>query len=133
MRLFSNRNIESCISARRKLVWERTSHHFFRSVAEDRNKVKPTKWAKSEAKFLLRDDIIGGVVTKDMKPKEVYEMRPCYKDYKYTNFRTNLRTLRVAVKKDLGQAEEDEAAYLHDKSLFGKDTTVGWHRSEGSR
>ena len=94
-------------------------------MVEDRNKEKLTKWSKSEAKLMLQNDIIGGIVIKDMKAKEVYEMRPCYKDYKYTNFRTNLRSLRVAVKKDLGRAEEDEAAYLHDKRLFGEDAAGG--------
>ena len=85
-------------------------------MAENGNRTKkPTQWSKSEAKFQLREDIIQGIVTKDMKPKEVYNMRPVYSDYKYTNFRTNLRSLRHGVKRDLSRAESDEAAYMHDK------------------
>ena len=102
-------------------------------MAEDSNnnnkKKKPIKWAKSDAKFLLREDVIGGIVTAEMKPKEVYDMRDCYADYKYENFRANLRSLRLAVKEGLSRAEADEEAYLDDKALYGKTADGAWHRS----
>ena len=63
-----------------------------------------------------------------MKPKEVYDMRDCYADYKYENFRSNLRSLRLAVKEGLSPAEADEEAYLHDKTLFGKTADWAWHQ-----
>ena len=65
-----------------------------------------------------------------MKPKEVYNMRPVYSDYKYTNFRTNLRSLRHGVKRDLSRAESDEAAYMHDKNLIIESASKPWHRSD---
>ena len=89
-----------------------------------------TKWAQSQAKHLLRNDIIAGIVTKEMSPKSVYTMRPCYSKYKYTNFRNNLLSLRKAVERDLGRAEVDEQAYLHDKALFGMTADGSWNRSE---
>ena len=71
-------------------------------------KKTPIPWRKSEEKFLLRDNIIGGIVTKEMKPMEIYKMRDCYSDYKYETFITNLWSLRLAVKNGLGRAERDE-------------------------
>ena len=94
---------------------------------------KKIKWSKSEAKFLLREDIIGGVVGKDMKPINVYSMRPCYKDFKYENFRSNLRAMRLSVQKDLGRAEDDEKAYFHDKNISGRTADGLWHRSEAQK
>ena len=105
-------------------------HIINNSMANNRNK-NPTPWAKSDAKFKLREDIIGGVVTKDMRPSEVYNMRPEYMDYNYQKFRTNLLSLRKAVKNNLGQAELDRDCYLHDKRLFQKDSDCEvWHRAE---
>ena len=66
-----------------------------------------------------------------MEPKDVYNMRPEYKEYKYNNFRTNLLSLRKAVKRDLGRAELDREFYLHDKNLLqGGLNSDAWHRSE---
>ena len=91
---------------------------------------KKIKWANSEAKFLLREDIIGGVVTQGMKAREIYSMRPCYADFDYVNFRTNLRAMRLSVEKDLGRAEEDEKYFIHDMHYFGAMANDSWHRSE---
>ena len=98
--------------------------------SEKKTEIKKIKWGSSEEKFLLREDIISGVVTKEMKAKEVYKTRECYSKFKYENFRSNLRTLRKAVKDGLGRAERDEAAFLHDKNLFGKKADGAWHRSD---
>ena len=91
---------------------------------------RPPDWRTSEAKFLLREDIIVGNVTSDMEAQEVYVMRPCYSHYKFNSFRTNLRNLRKAVRRDLSRSEEDEAAYFHDKYLFGATTNGAWHTSD---
>ena len=111
--------------------WDKKLHHIINnSMANNRNE-KPVPWGKSDAKFNLREDIIGGNVTKDMTPNEVYNMRPEYKDYSYQNFRTNLRSLRKTVKDHLGRAELDKEFYLHDKHLFqGVTNCELWHRSE---
>ena len=84
------------------------------------NDSKPIPWVKSDAKFYLREDIIGRTVTKDMEPKDVYNMRPEYKEYKYNNLRVNLLSLRKAVKRDLGRAELDQEFYLHDKIFISR-------------
>ena len=76
-----------------------------------------------QGQLLLREDIVAGAVTKGMKPKEVYSMRPCYADFSYENFWANLRAMRLAVEKDLARAEQDKAYYLHDKLLFGTKRT----------
>ena len=57
-------------------------------------------------------------------------MRECYSDYKYESFRSNLRSLRLAVKDGLSRAEKDEEAFLHDLSLFGKQADGKWHQSD---
>ena len=82
----------------------------------------PPDWRTSKTKFILREDIIAGNVTSDMDAQEVYVMRPCYSQYKFNNFKTNLRNLRKALERDLIQSEDDEAAYFHDKCLFGTST-----------
>ena len=98
--------------------------------SEKTTAIKKIKWGSSKEKFLLREDIIGGVVTKEMKAKEVYKMRECYSKFKYENFRSNLRSLRKAVKDGLDRAETDEAAFLHDMHLFGEKADGAWHRSD---
>ena len=92
-----------------------------------------TKWAQSQAKYLLRNDIISGIVTKEMSAKSIYMMRPCYSKFKYKNFRTNLRSLRKLVERDFVRAEVDEQAYLHDKALFGITADGAWHRSDACK
>ena len=97
------------------------------------NQEKPIAWAKSDARFYLREDLISGIITKNMKAKEVYDMRPEYKKYKYENFRSNLLSLQIAVKRDLGRAEIDNECYQHDKHLFRGDSNLNskaWHRSD---
>ena len=101
-------------------------------MAKD-SKKKPIPWAKSDAKFYLREDVISGIISKNMKAKDVYNMRPQYKEYKYENFRNNLLSLRKAVKRDLGRAELDKEYYQHDKHLFRGDSNLNskaWHRSD---
>jgi hypothetical protein len=60
-------------------------------------KKKSDKWIQSEAKALLQDDIIHGVVDVVMASMHVYRMRAEYAAFKYENFRTNLKSLRHAV------------------------------------
>ena len=99
-------------------------------MAKD-SKKKPIPWAKSDAKFYLREDVISGIISKNMKAKDVYNMRPEYKEYKYENFRNNLLSLRKVVKRDLGRAELDKEYYQHDKHLFRGDANCEeWHTSE---
>lgn len=59
-----------------------------------------TPWKESEAKKLLKEDILSGVVTPEMKPKDVYEMRPEYKLYPLKRFAPNLKNLRESIEKE---------------------------------
>lgn len=55
-----------------------------------KHKDKLIKWGKSEAKRLLRDDIITGVVTAEMPAKDGHSMREEFQLCKCSNFSTNL-------------------------------------------
>ena len=79
--------------------------------------MKVEKWKKSEAKKLLTSDIAKGVVTENMKAREVYELRVEFKKYEYKHFQTNLRNLRKALKAVEVSAAISSVAYENDQSL----------------
>lgn len=81
-------------------------------------KKKSSKWIHSQAKTLLRDDIIHGVVGAQMAPVDVYRMREEYAAFKYENFRNNLKSLRNAVAANINQMEMDSLFFGHDKSIM---------------
>ena len=71
-------------------------------------------WLKSEEKEMLRSDIIMGVVLDDMTPEIVYYMHDgAYKIFEFHKFKTNLRNLRIAIKKKQAEAQEDEVALVN--------------------
>lgn len=76
------------------------------------------KWKKSEAKNMLRVDLINGNVPADMAPMDVYKMRPEYAEFKYENFRTNLNNLRTAVAENITQMQRDSLYFGHDKAIM---------------
>jgi hypothetical protein len=94
------------------------------------------KWKDSEAKRLLREDIISGVVLASMAANEVYDMRPEYKKWPYKNFQTNLRNLRKAIAHSYERMLADCEAYGHDQALLmtlradNNPQDVPWHKSE---
>jgi hypothetical protein len=101
---------------------------------------KEGKWKESEAKRLLREDIISGAVNASMAAKDVYEMRPEYKKWPYNNFQTNLRNLRKAIVNSYERMLEDCEAYGHDLALLttlraGTENlqVVPWHKSDAKR
>jgi hypothetical protein len=70
-----------------------------------------TKWRYSEAKKLLRKDIVDGVVTMHSNVHVVYNMRDgIYLDYEFEKFRNNLKNLIVAVQKDQTDAATNTIA-----------------------
>lgn len=88
-----------------------------------KNKTKQNKeeeiqpWRGSQAKENLLDDIITGKVWVGMDPKAIYEMREEYKDYKYENFRNNVKNLFLVVDKmytDADIALEGYENFLED-------------------
>lgn len=81
-------------------------------------KTKTTKWINSQAKILLRHDIVHGVVDAQMASRDVYQMRDEYSEFKYENFRTNLKSLRETVAKNIAQMQMDSLFFGHDKSIM---------------
>ena len=77
-----------------------------------------TKWKKSEAKRLLRDDIISGVVDDSMPARDVYQMHEIYHDYKFENFSSNLKSLRESIRKNIKRMQFDCLAYAKDQSCL---------------
>ena len=75
-------------------------------------------WAKSEAKRVLRDDIISGRVKKTMTPKEVHDSRAIFQRYELSKFRTNLSNLRDALARDFSRMLEDCQYYGHDADVL---------------
>ena len=100
---------------------------------------KAAKWKNSVAKKHLRADILSGAVPPGMKAKEVYAMRPQYKQYPYKNFRSNLLSLRKLIAKDKERMRADCEAYGHDRALLAQlraddpPENIPWHRSEAKK
>jgi hypothetical protein len=96
-------------------------------------------WKDSEAKRLLREDIIAGVIQASMAAKDVYDMRPEYKKWAFKNFQTNLKNLRKAIADSYARMLADCEAYGHDRALLmtlGAGTNpqdVPWHKSEAKK
>ena len=74
-------------------------------------------WKGSEAKKLLYDDLLSGEVDETMGPREVFMMRPEYSLFPYNNFVSNLRNLRLSIKKRKESALRSENALRNDLSI----------------
>jgi hypothetical protein len=81
-------------------------------------KKKASKWINSQAKIMLRDDIIRGVVHGQMAARDVYQMREEYSEFKFENFRTNLKSLRDAVATSILRMQIDSVFFGHDRSVM---------------
>ena len=98
----------------------------------------PQPWRNSDAKGLLSDDIVNGVVPNDMAPMDVYNMRPEYQVYKYDNFRANLKRLRDRNEDRKEWATRDRKAHDHDRKIRPKPALdhrgePRWEGSEAQR
>jgi hypothetical protein len=96
----------------------------------------PMKWKESNAKEVLRAEIISGLVTADMDAGQVYNMHPeLYHAYPFSKFTTNLRNLRDAIDTEYERAAEDAACYGHDLAIVhgqgfrSEPNYMPWHRS----
>jgi hypothetical protein len=78
------------------------------------------RWKDSNAKKLLVDDILMGIVTETMAASDVYTMHEQYKEFPYKNFKVNLRNLTASIKKARDCASFDKVAFSHDMELFSK-------------
>jgi hypothetical protein len=79
---------------------------------------KTEKWAKSEAKRLLRADIIAGRVKANMNAVTVYGMRNEYKKWPLPGFKTNLANLKVTIGRDYARMLRDCEFYGHDMAVL---------------
>jgi DNA-binding NtrC family response regulator len=69
-------------------------------------------WKTSKEKEQLKNDILSGVVSHEMKAAEVYNMHEgIYHRFEYVNFQNNLRNLRNAIHRSKIAAHEDEIAF----------------------
>jgi hypothetical protein len=92
-------------------------------MPEEDNAEATAPWKDSEAKEVLRKDIISGFVPSSMTAKEVYNderegRKELYAPYKFDNFMTNLRNLRKSIATLQKLAAEDSAALERELLLF---------------
>jgi hypothetical protein len=94
-------------------------------------------WKDSLAKRLLENDLKMGIIplsSEEMGPREVYIHRPEFSEFPYTNFQSNLRSLRKTIQEKHNSSEYDAAAILHDRQIHPKAVVNrnGKQRWEGS-
>lgn len=90
-------------------------------------------WRNSRAKELLKQDVLSGLVTADMKPAVVHEMHEECKEFAKKNFSTNLRNLRAVVDENRARMKGDLEAYEFDRLALAVTflaEEVPWHWSE---
>lgn len=94
------------------------------------------EWANSASKAILRAGILSGEIKPEMKPKQVFDLNPTqHGKWNYQNWRSNLRTLRNAIKRDRDRMQKDCIAYGHDLAIIKgvRKNTTPWHRSIASQ
>ena len=95
--------------------------------------IQPPPWRNSEAKRILHSQIESGVVTADMKPRQVYAMHPMYQLYEKNNFASNLRTMRKEIGFRGNQRAYAEQALRNDLRLANVRTEAArGPRTEGA-
>ena len=90
-------------------------------------------WAKSKAKKLLREGLLAGTITPEMKPKEIFDLAPLvHGKWSYKSWSSNLYRLREGIERDRDRMAKDCLAYGHDLAIVKANRTPGevpWHRS----
>ncbi|CAB9511159.1 unknown protein [Seminavis robusta] len=95
-------------------------------------------WAKSNAKALLKDDIISGRLN-GMMPQQIHQSRPEFLAYGLSQFRSNYYTLRDAVAKNFNRMAKDCMYFGMDMSLMKQlrannpQEKIPWHRSPAKK
>lgn len=93
------------------------------------------KWAGSDGRELLKQDIIAGHVHELSDPEQVYNSRDEFKLFKLSNFRTNLANLLEQIISEFERLEVDSEAYGHDLAIIlemranNPQQKRPWHRS----
>ena len=93
------------------------------------------KWADSEARRLLYQDVKDGKVDNMMSLKDVYSQRPEFAAYDFEKFSSRLATIRSSVTKLQERADDDLSAF--DKYVSNHPISVydrkGFHHWQGSK
>jgi hypothetical protein len=74
-------------------------------------------WKISEAKEILKEEILRGNVTLQTNWLVVYNSHPLYWEYEEKHFKVNLKNLIIALEKKEGRAVFERDAVLHDRIL----------------
>lgn len=95
-------------------------------------------WAQSNAKTLLKTEILIGDVTEDSNYLEVYYSNPEYQKYKKENFPTNLKNLLASIRKSEARAVFDANAVIQYQTMHPRQPLTNrgyphWDTSEASR
>ena len=94
-------------------------------------KVKQPKWRNSKAKELLKEDFMSGVIPLEndgtMDYKTIFEQRPEYAEYGYTNFPARVRAMREQLIAAFGRAQDDVEAL----ETFIKNNPKSTHTHKG--
>lgn len=77
----------------------------------------PVPWKFSQAKEIIKDEILVGNVTLETGWLAVYNRNPLYQQYETKNFRVNLKNLIISLTKKEENAVWETNAVLHDRSL----------------
>lgn len=98
------------------------------------------KWKRSQAKALLRKDILEGRVPLESGPgtmqlKDIYNLRPEFAEYQYSKFSSRLSSLRKTIKECNDRAALDQEAFdnykkNHQAALFSHKGYIQWQGSE---
>jgi hypothetical protein len=117
-------------------IYHKYNFKKFKTNLENLRK-KGETWKKSHAKAHLVTAIISGEVTESMSAEQVYNMHGgIYHKYKFKNFKTNLKNLRVKIGEEYQRVQDDYMAYSHDAALIKTlrasepPHPVAWHRSD---
>lgn len=98
----------------------------FRLVETGRMNKKKNQWRNSKAKEILLEGLMNGEIPltkEELSAEEVYRLHPEFQEYPYTNFRTNLNSLRKDVRDQKVKTFQDEEALEHDRNLTSRNIT----------
>ena len=104
-------------------------------------KAKPGKgetWKTSKSKALLREGLLTKTITAKMQPRQVFDLNPHeHSKWNYSNWCSNLRSLRASVDRDRQRMTNDVVSYGKDLALVQQrrapNGQTPWHRSEAYR
>ena len=94
--------------------FQRNLKSLIQSVRDGKTEKKPSKWRKSKARQMLKEDIVSGNVTDDMEPRVVYIISVEYQMYAFDRFKSYLDNLKEAIYRDFERMERDCIDYGHD-------------------